>query len=105
MINQKRSAPLLQSLTRPILLLGGERENIIFLACLSLSLCTAGRDLASVILALLIWCIGLIVSKLTAKADPWATKVFLRSLLYGDFYNARERINTPQCILKRSRKI
>jgi len=105
MINQKANTPLLQSLTRPILLLGGERENIILLACISLSLCTAGRDFVSVILALLIWSIGLIVSKLTAKVDPWATKVFLRSLLYQDFYNARERINTPPCILKRRRKI
>jgi len=105
MINRKLTTPLLQSLTRPILLLGGERENIILLACLSLGLCTAGRDFLSVFLAILIWVIGIIASKLTAKVDPWATKVFLRSLLYQDFYNARERINTPPCVLKRTRKI
>ena len=105
MLNQKTSTPLLQSLTRPILLLGGERENIILLACLSLALCTVGRDILSVILAILIWSIGLIASKLTAKIDPWATKVFLRALLYRDFYSARERINTPKCVLKRGRKI
>jgi hypothetical protein len=56
-------------------------------------------------LAVLIWTAGIIASKLIAKIDPWATKVFLRSLLYRDFYNARERINTPKCVLKRSRKI
>jgi len=105
MINRKSSTPLLQSLTRPILLLGGERENIILLACISLSLCTAGRDVLSLVLALLIWCAGIIASKLTAKADPWATKIFLRSLLYRDFYHARERINTPKSVLKRNRKI
>jgi type IV secretion system protein VirB3 len=105
MINQKTSTPLLQSLTKPILLLGGERENVILLACLSLSLCATGRDVLSLILALFIWSIGIIASKLTAKIDPWATKVFLRALLYRDFYSARERINTPKCILKRSRKI
>jgi type IV secretion system protein TrbD len=105
MTNQKMCTPILQSLTKPILLLGGERENVILLACLSLSLCTAGRDFLSLILALSIWIIGIISSKLTAKIDPWATKVFLRSLLYRDFYNARERINTPNCILKRNRKI
>jgi type IV secretion system protein VirB3 len=105
MINQKTSAPLLQSLTKPILLLGGERENIILLACLSLSLCTVGRDLLSVVLAVLIWTVGIIASKLTAKIDPWATKVFLRALLYRDFYAAREKINTPTCVLRRSRKI
>ncbi|MBF0570762.1 MAG: VirB3 family type IV secretion system protein [Candidatus Omnitrophica bacterium] len=105
MINRKRTTPLLQSLTKPILLLGAERENIILLACLSLSLCTVGRDVLSLVLALLIWSIGIIASRLTAKVDPWATKVFLRSLLYRNFYSARERINTPQCVLRRSRKI
>lgn len=105
MINRKSTTPLLQSLTRPILLLGGERENVIFLACLALSLCTVGRDIVSLILALLIWIIGIIVSKLTAKIDPWATKVFLRSLLYRDFYSARERINTPKSVIQRTRKI
>jgi type IV secretory pathway TrbD component len=105
MINQRLNTPLLQSLTKPILMLGAERENVILLACLSLSLCTVGRDFLSLILALLIWSVGLIASQLTAKIDPWATKIFLRSLLYQDFYNARERINTPKCILKRTRKI
>ena len=105
MLNQKETTPVLQSMTRPILILGGERENIILLACLSLSLCTAGRDFWSFILAVLIWVVGVIASKLTAKSDPWATKIFLRSLAYQDFYAARERINTPGCVLKRSRKI
>lgn len=105
MHKQKETTPLLQSMTRPILILGGERENIVLLACLSLSLCVAGRDVLSFVLAVLIWIIGLIASKLTAKTDPWATKVFLRSLLYQDFYCAREKIHTPKCILKRSRKI
>jgi len=105
MLNQKETTPLLQSLTKPILILGGERENIVLLACLCLSLCSVGRDVLSLILAIVIWFIGVIASKLTAKKDPWATKIFLRSLAYQDFYYARERINTPKCGLKRSRKI
>jgi type IV secretion system protein VirB3 len=105
MRNHKEITPVLQSLTRPILILGGERENIILLACLALSLCTAGRDVFSVVLAIVIWVIGVIASKLTAKVDPWATKIFLRSLAYQDFYYAREKINTPKCVLQRSRKI
>ena len=105
MINRKNSTPLLQSLTKPILLMGAERENIILLACLSLTVCTVGRDVISLMLALFIWIIGIIVSKLSAKIDPWATKVFLRSLLYRDFYTAREKINTPKSVSKRNRKI
>ena len=105
MVNHKISTPVLQSLTRPILLLGAERENVILLACLCLSLCTAGRDLFSLVLALLVWTAGLIASKLMARQDPLATKVFLKALLYRDFYSAREKINTPRCVLRRSRKI
>lgn len=86
-------------------MLGGERENIILLACIAMSLCAAGRDLWSVMIAVMIWTAGVIASKLMAKADPWATKIFLRSLFYRDFYHAREKINTPICVIKRSRKI
>jgi len=104
MVNQKTNTPILQSLTRPILLLGGERENVILLACISLSLCTVGRDILSLILAIIIWFVGIIASKLMARIDPWSTKIFLRSLQYQDFYHAREKINTPQSVIKRTRK-
>ncbi len=86
-------------------MLGGERENIILLACVAMALCTAGRDVVALVLAVLLWSTGLIASKLMARQDPWATKVFIRSLSYRDFYHAREKINTPPCILKRRRKI
>jgi len=104
-MSHKSNTPLLQSLVKPILLLGCERENVILLACMALSLCTAGRDAVSLILSLLLWSIGLIVSKLAARIDPWAIKVFLKSLLYRDFYDAREKINTPSCVLTRARKL
>ncbi len=105
MLYSKKSAPIFASLTRPILLLGGERENIILLTCLVLSLCTIGRDLWSLGLALCLWTAGLLLSKHYAKIDPWATKIFLRALRYRDFYPAREKINTPRSIPKRHRKI
>jgi len=105
MYYQKTTAPVLQSLTKPILLMGGERENVILLACISLSLSTAGQDILSLSLSLLIWSIGLMASKLSAKTDPWATKIFLKSLFYREFYSARERMNTPHCVIKRRRRI
>ena len=86
-------------------MMGGERENIILLGCLSMGICTAGRDAFSVGIALVIWIVGFVASKLAAKADPWATKVFIHSLYYQDFYPAREKINTPKCVIKRKREI
>lgn len=84
-------------------MLGGERENIIISACVALMLWTAGRDILAIILALLIWFTGLITSKIVARIDPWATKVFIKSLGYQDFYPAREKINTPNAVIKRKR--
>ena len=101
----KLKAPIYQALIRPILIMGGERENVILLACISLGLCTEGRDLMSLALSILIWMMGIMASKLVARHDPWATKIFIRSLIYQDFYQARERINTPPCVIKRQRKI
>lgn len=103
MANSKKITPLFQSLTRPILILGGERENVILIACLSLMLWTAGRDVISIVLAIVVWTAGVIISKVVAKADPWATKVFLKSIQYQDFYPAREKIVTPNSVIKRKR--
>ena len=105
MVNQKQVTPLYQAFTRQILILGGERENVIILGAVALGLWTVGRDVVSAILALVLWFIGITFSKLIAKVDPWATKVFIKSLQYQDFYPAREKMNTPKNIIKSSRKI
>ena len=85
-------------------MMGGERENIILLACLSMVICSTGRDFFSICIAIVVWIVGFLVSKMAAKADPWGTKVFLKSLQYQDFYPAREKTNTPKCVIKRKRE-
>jgi type IV secretion system protein VirB3 len=104
MINQKKTIPLFQSLTRPILLFGAESENIILLTCISLGMATAGKDIISISLGAVIFFGGRLFSKVVAKSDPWATKVFIASLKYQDFYPAREKTNTPKCVIKRKRE-
>jgi len=105
MVNQKKVTPLFQSLTRPILMMGGERENIIMSASISMMLAVSGRDFLAVGLAIIIWLTGLFASKIVARIDPWATKIFIKSLQYQDFYPAREKINTPSSIVKRNRSV
>jgi type IV secretion system protein TrbD len=105
MTSQKLITPLYQGLTRPILLLGGERENIIVLAAMAFLLCTAGKDFPSCVVAVCVFVPGVLVSKEVAKRDPWATKIFIKSLQYQGFYPAREKINSPRNVPKRSRKI
>jgi type IV secretory pathway TrbD component len=105
MSNQKKVTPLFQCFTRPMLMMGGERENIIIITCLSLMLWTAGRDVLSGALALVVFGVGFFVSKIAAKNDPWATKVYINSLQYQDFYPAREKVNTPKCVIKRKRDL
>jgi type IV secretory pathway TrbD component len=105
MANLKKVTPLFQSFTRPMLMMGGERENIILVTCLSLMIWTCGRDILAGLLAAVIFVAGFLTSKMVAKNDPWATKVFIRSLQYQDFYPAREKKNTPNCVIKRKREL
>jgi type IV secretion system protein TrbD len=105
MKSHKQIAPLYQGMTRPILLMGGERENIIILGAMAGMLCSAGKDVPSTLIAALLFFPGVLISKVVAKTDPWATKIFIKSLQYQGFYPAREKINTPKNIIKRSRKI
>lgn len=91
----KRATPVFQSLTRPILMLGGERENIIITVFIAGSVWFAGKDWFSLALAAGVWVAGLFISRLAARQDPWQTKVFLRSSRYASFYPAREKLDTP----------
>jgi len=78
---------------------------VIFAACVALMLPAAGKDFLSTAIGAIIWTVGIFVSRFAAKADPWATKVYIKSLQYQDFYPAREKINTPKSIIKRKRGV
>ncbi len=88
--------PVFQSLTNPLLIMGGERETILLIGFLSASTWIIGQDLVSLLIALTIWIVGVITARVMAKTDPSATKVFLKSLRYRDFYSAREKLITPR---------
>jgi type IV secretory pathway TrbD component len=105
MTSQKLVSPLYQVTTRPILMMGAERENIIILVVLAVWLAFAGKDFPSCLIAGVIFIVGQQASKVAAKADPCATKIFRESLQYQGFYAAREKINTPKSIIKRTRKL
>ena len=95
MKDQKRSTPVFQSLTRPILMFGGERENIIIIVFISGTVWFAGKDWFALGIAAGVWVIGLFASRVAAKQDPYQTKVFLKSSRYESFYPAREKLITP----------
>lgn len=99
MTDFKASTPVFQSLTRPILMLGGERENIIIIVFISGAVWFAGKDWFALGLAAAVWVVGLFISRVAAKQDPWQTKVFLKSSRYELFYPARERLITPPRII------
>ncbi|MFH0754237.1 MAG: conjugal transfer protein TrbD [Candidatus Omnitrophota bacterium] len=91
----KRSTPVFQSLTRPILILGGERENIIIIVFIAGAVWFSGKDWIALGIAAVVWVIGVFISRVAAKQDPYQTKVFLKSTRYESFYPARERLITP----------
>lgn len=94
MADLKKTIPIFQSLTRPILMFGGERENIIIVVFVAGAVWFAGKDWFALGLASLIWGAGLILSRWAAKQDPYQTKIYLRSSRYESFYPAREKLGT-----------
>jgi type IV secretion system protein VirB3 len=91
-MEQPREIMIHQSANRPHLLLGGDRELVLFAALLS----------AMLIFALLTWWgiaagIGLWIAAVAAlsrmgRADPMLRKVYFRHVKYRTFYPAKGRI-------------
>lgn len=96
MANQKQIYPFYQSLSKPILIMGAEREPVIGLGTVSLMVWMAGQDMTAACFALGIWFTGTFICRSMAKHDSHMTKVFIRAVRYQDFYPAREKLNTPE---------
>lgn len=90
-----RRTPLPRALHRPNLLLGGERELVLFTALLAGGLAVTAVNAVAAVVATVVWfgCIGLL--RRMAKADPRLSRVYLRHLRYRPYYPARSRPQAP----------
>lgn len=91
-MDEPRSIPLHQSLLRPELVLGGEREPVMCAALMAIITGIVGAVQTawiSVAMALLFYFAAVFVFRRMAKADPMMTRVWRRYIGYQRYYSAR----------------
>jgi type IV secretory pathway TrbD component len=78
-----------QSCNRPNLLLGCDRELVLFAALLSAMLTFALVTWWGVATGLLLWLVAVAVLSRMGKADPMLRQVYIRHVKYRPFYPAK----------------
>lgn len=84
--------PIYPALTRPVLLMGAEREPLLLNGMFCAMLVFATQSLPAVVLGIGLWLAGLYALQQMAKADPYMLQVYLRHVRYQAFYPARARV-------------
>ncbi|WP_278594606.1 conjugal transfer protein TrbD [Bilophila wadsworthia] len=84
-----RISPIHKSLCRPNLVLGCDRELIIFSGLLTGALVFSAMDLIALFAGILIWSFSLFALRRMAKADPQMRHVYLRHRKYKRYYPPR----------------
>lgn len=88
-MDKLREIVIHQSANRPHLLLGGDRELLLFAALLSAILIFALVTWWGVLTGLMLWLLSVAVLSRMGKADPLLRHVYLRHLQYRPFYSAK----------------
>src|SRR5690349_16761245 len=80
------------SSNRPQLLLGGDREMVLFAgltaACLAFTLATWW----GILVGLVVWIGAIAILSRMGKADPLLRRVYFRHIHYAPFYRAKSRL-------------
>jgi type IV secretion system protein TrbD len=92
-MDKPREVVIHQSANRPHLLLGGDRELVLFAALLSAMLIFALVTWWGVATGVLLWFLSVAVLSRMGKADPLLRHVYLRHLRYRPFYAAKSGVH------------
>ena len=91
-----REVDVYESVNRPNLLMGCEREPILVIGLLCAMLVFALLTFWSIVLGIGAWLIALYALRKMAKVDPIMTKVYSRHLRYAPFYPAQPRFTAKE---------
>jgi type IV secretory pathway TrbD component len=83
-----------QSANRPNLLLGGDRELVLFAGLTAACLAFTLASIAGISIALVFWLGSVTVLSRMGKADPMLRHVYLRHLQYGSYYPAKSYLRS-----------
>lgn len=88
-MSQLRQTIINRALYRANLVLGGERNLVIFTGALFGGLVVSAQNLLTSGVCLVLWFFILYCLRLMAKADPKLSEVYRRYVNYGKYYPAR----------------
>ena len=84
-----RRVPIHQSLIRPALVLGAERDLVLWSGLVAFLVGMGGFTLVSAAVGFLWWVCTVFVLRRMARKDPMLSRVWLRHIRQQDFYPAR----------------
>jgi len=93
-----RTVPIRRAGNRDSLVLGGDRELVMFTGLLAGALIFSAQELKSGIFGIVMWVCSLQIFRLMAKADPKMRFVYMRQRRYRKYYAPRStpfRLNGP----------
>lgn len=99
-MDEPRSIPIRQSLLRPELVMGGEREPVMLTALFSFIVGIVGAVSAAwitVVIAISFYIFAVQSFRRMAKDDPIMTKVWTRHINYRHYYSAQSGYWSQQC--------
>jgi len=91
-----------QSLLRPLLVLGGERELVFGSGMLAAILVFSLGDLKLAVIGAAFWCLSLVAFQRMAKHDPQMLRVYIRHLNKKIFYPALPHATAADPIIKKN---
>ena len=83
-----RTIPVRRSLHRHGLILGAERDLVLYCGLIALLLGVGGFTILAAVTALIFWIGAVFVLRRMAKADPQMSKVWMRHIKYQEHYCA-----------------
>jgi len=83
-----KSIPIHSALNKPNLILGGERELMLFTGLITSTMIFVAISLQSAIIGAVVWFIFSSILRKMAKADPLMSKIYIRQLNYQHYYPA-----------------
>jgi type IV secretion system protein VirB3 len=92
--DKPREIVIHQSANRPNLLLGGDRELVLFAGLTAACLAFTLASLTGVAVALAFWLGSVAVLSRMGKADPMLRHVYMRHLRYKTFYPAKSPLHS-----------
>lgn len=84
-----RTVPIHRALNRPNLVMGCDREMVMFIGLISAVLIIGVFEWKAALFGLCLWMFGLFLLRRMAKADPKMRHVYLRNKTYKDHYAPR----------------